>query len=53
MPTTLTVNIPASVREFYTKEIIREAQPRLRFAQFAKKRTDLNTTAGNSIDFTK
>ena len=53
MPATLTVSIPSSVREFYTMEIIREAQPRLRFAQFAKKRTDLNTNPGNSIEFTK
>lgn len=52
MPTT-TVNIPASVREYYSQEIIREAQPRLRFAQFAKKRTDLTKNAGNSIEFTK
>jgi N4-gp56 family major capsid protein len=52
MPT-LVANIPASVREFYTKEIIRESQPRLRFAQFAKKRTDLNSNAGSSIEFTK
>lgn len=53
MSATLTVNIPSSVREYYSKEIIREAQPRLRFAQFAKKRTDLTTNAGNSIEFTK
>ena len=52
MPTT-TVSIPSSVREYYSKEIIREAQPRLRFAQFAKKRTDLTTNPGNSIEFTK
>jgi len=52
MPT-LVANIPASVREFYSKEIIRQAQPRVRFAQFAKKRTDLTTNAGSSIEFTK
>lgn len=52
MPTT-TVDIPVTVREYYTQEIIREAQPRLRFAQFAKKRTDLTVNAGNSIEFTK
>lgn len=53
MPGTTTVSIPASVREFYSREIIREAQPRLRFAQFAKKRTDLTVNAGSSIEFTK
>lgn len=50
---TQTVNIPASMREFFSREIIREAQPRLRFAQFAKKRTDLTANSGNSIEFTK
>ena len=50
---TQTANIPASMRSYFTREIIREAQPRLRFAQFAKKRTDLNSNAGDSIEFTK
>ena len=50
---TKTTNIPASIRAVYSREIIREALPLLRFAQFAKKRTDLRTTPGSSIKFTK
>ena len=53
MAKTTTADIPASLRDFYTQEIIREAMPRLRFAQFAKKRTDLTTNAGDSITFSK
>lgn len=53
MSLTTTANIPASVRAFYSKEIIRTAQPRLRFSQFAKKRTELATNSGGSIEFTK
>ena len=53
MAKTTTADIPASIRDYYTQEIIREAQPRLRFAQFAKKRTDLTTNPGDSISFTK
>jgi len=53
MPNTLTVNIPNSIRAVYSKEIIRQAQPKLRFSQFAKKKTDLNTAPGGAIKFTK
>lgn len=53
MPSTTTTNIPASIRAFYSREIIRNAQPRLRFSQFAKKKTDLQTNTGASIKFTK
>lgn len=50
---TMTVNIPASIRAVYSREIIRQAQPRLRFSQFAKKKTDLQTAPGGAIKFTK
>lgn len=53
MATTTTITIPLSVRAVYSKEIIRQAQPRLRFAQFAKKKTDLSANAGGAIKFTK
>ena len=53
MAKTTTANIPASIRTVYSKEIIRKAQPRLRFAQFAKKKTDLEKQSGASISFTK
>ena len=53
MPGTTTVNIPASIRAVYSKEIIRQAQPRLRFSQFAKKKRDLQTAPGGAIKFTK
>lgn len=51
--TTTTVAIPASIRAVYSKEIIRQAQPRLIFSQFAKKKTDLQTAPGGAIKFTK
>lgn len=50
---TLSVNLPASLRAVYAQEIIRAAQPALRFAQFAKERRDLLATPGRSIKFTK
>ena len=53
MPGTTTVNIPASVRAVYSREIIRQAQPKLRFSQFAKKKTELQNAPGGSIKFTK
>ena len=53
MPSVKTVNIPGSIRAVYSRVIIRNAQPKLRFAQFAKKKTDLQTTPGGSIKFTK
>lgn len=53
MPGTTTANLPASIRAFYSKEIIRQAQPKLRFSQFAKKKTELQTAPGGAIKFTK
>lgn len=53
MANTTTITIPASIRAVYSREIIRNAQPRLRFAQFAKKKTELNTAPGGAIKFTK
>ena len=53
MPGTTTITIPASIRAVYSREIIRQAQPRLRFSQFAKKKTDLSTLPGGAIKFTK
>jgi N4-gp56 family major capsid protein len=53
MPFTTSASIPASIRAFYSLEIIRNAQPYKRFAQFAKRRTELQTNPGGSIKFTK
>lgn len=53
MAGTTTVNIPASVRAVYSREIIRQAQPKLRFAQFAKKKQDLSQAQGGTVKFTK
>jgi N4-gp56 family major capsid protein len=53
MAQTQTTNLPASIRDVYSREIIREAQPRLRFAQFAKRKMDLLQNAGGSVKFTK
>lgn len=46
-------SIPHAVRDVYSKEILFHAQPRLRFAQFAKVRTDLQAAKGKAIVFTK
>jgi N4-gp56 family major capsid protein len=46
-------SIPEIVREFYSKEVLFEAQPRCKFLQFAKKKTDLQAVKGKSIVFTK
>lgn len=53
MASTKTVNIPHNIRVVYSKEIIRQSQPMLRFAQFAKKKTDLQQAPGGAIKFTK
>lgn len=45
--------IPQAVRDFYSKEVLFLAQPRLRFLQFAKVKRDLNAVKGKSIVFTK
>lgn len=47
------VNIPPAVRDFYSREILYQAQPRLRFVQFAKVKRDLQAVKGKSIVFTK
>ena len=53
MSATKTVNIASNIRSIYSKEIIRNAQPLLRFAQFAKKREDLTKQTGGAIKFTR
>lgn len=46
--------IPEVVRDLYSKEIMFQAQPRLRFLQFAKVRRDLQAAgSGKSIVFVK
>lgn len=45
--------IPQAVRDFYSQEVLFQAQPRLRFAQFAKVKRDLQAVRGKSIVFVK
>jgi N4-gp56 family major capsid protein len=47
------VSIPEAVRAVYSQEVLFEAQPRLKFLQFAKVKTDLQAQRGKSISFTK
>ena len=47
------VTIPQAVRDFYSREVLFQAQPRLRFAQFAKVKRDLQAVRGKSVVFTK
>lgn len=47
------VTIPQAVRDFYSKEVLFQAQPRLRFLQFAKIKEDLTAVRGKSIVFVK
>lgn len=47
------VAIPQVVRDFYSREVLFQAQPRLRFAQFAKVKRDLQAVRGKSITFVK
>lgn len=47
------VSIPQAVRDFYSREVLFQAQPRLRFAQFAKVKRDLQAVKGKSIVFVK
>lgn len=47
------VSIPQVVRDFYSREVLFQAQPRLRFAQFAKVKRDLQAVRGKSIVFVK
>ena len=50
---TYTGNIPQAIRDVYSREIIYAATPNLKFAQFAKQRTDLSVEPGGTIKFTK
>lgn len=45
--------IPQAVRDFYSREVLFQAQPRLRFLQFAKVKRDLQAVRGKSIVFVK
>ena len=45
--------IPQAVRDFYSREVMFQAQPRLRFLQFAKVKRDLQAVRGKSIVFVK
>lgn len=47
------VDIPEAIREYYSREVLFEAEPRLKFLQFAKRKTDLTAVRGKSISFTK
>lgn len=47
------VAIPQAVRDFYSREVLFQAQPRLRFLQFAKVKRDLQAVRGKSIVFVK
>ena len=47
------VAIPEAVRDFYSREVLFQAQPRLRFLQFAKVKRDLQAIRGKSIVFVK
>jgi len=51
--TTGYTQIPQAVRDFYSKEVLFMAQPRLRFLQFAKVKEDLTAVRGKSIVFVK
>jgi len=47
------VKLDPAVRDLYSREILFEAQPRLRFVQFAKIKRDFQAVRGKSIIFTK
>ena len=47
------VAIPQAVRDFYSREVLYRAQPRLRFLQFAKIKRDLQAVRGKAIVFVK
>lgn len=46
-------SIPQAVRDFYSREVLFQAQPRLRFMQFAKVKRDLQAVRGKAIVFVK
>lgn len=45
--------IPEVVRDFYSKEVFFQAQPKCKFLQFAKIKRDLTAIKGKSITFVK
>jgi len=45
--------IPEAIRQVYSREVLYQALPNLRFSQFAKIKTDLLAVRGKSISFTK
>lgn len=45
--------LPQAVRDFYSKDVLFQAQPRCKFLQFAKVKRDLQAVKGKSIVFTK
>lgn len=45
--------LPQAVRDFYSKDVLFQAQPRCKFLQFAKIKRDLQAVKGKSIVFTK
>jgi len=45
--------IPEVVRDFYSKEVFFQAQPKCKFLQFAKIKEDLTAVKGKSITFVK
>lgn len=47
------VQLDKNVRDMYSKEVLFQAQPRLRFLQFAKIKEDLTAIRGKSIVFVK
>jgi N4-gp56 family major capsid protein len=47
------VPLASHVRDVYSREILFQAQPRLRFVQFVKIKYDLQAVRGKSIVFTK
>lgn len=50
---TTTANLSLAVLVVYSKDIMFAAQPVLRYAQFATKRSELSKEAGDTITFTK
>jgi len=53
MPDTNTTSLSEAVLEVYSKDIQFYAQPILRYAQFATKKTELGTEPGLTVNFTK
>jgi N4-gp56 family major capsid protein len=52
MATTLTSNLTQTILDIYSKEIEFQAQPVLRFAQFAVQKTDLQAQSGLTVKVT-